>query len=132
MNQRKVRSMGTYRTLYPMKQYNDLMNYLKGKKKLDKYICYNKSLNFDYLDGKIGYPTNYNLLTVILGEKPIVQLSVYDETKETGTDNEIFEEIENVVFDNMITIFTKQGTIIEIVSTKAIERQFEGMIKFKE
>lgn len=124
--------MGTYRTVYTMKLYNDLMNYLKGKKKLERFSCVNGTVNFDYLEGKISYPTEYNLLTVILGEKPIVQLSVYDETKEAGTDNEIFEEIESVAFDNMISIFTKEGTIIEIVSTKEIERQFEGMIKFKE
>lgn len=124
--------MGTYRTIYAMKQYNDLMNYLKGKKKLDRFACVNANMTFDYLEGKVGYPTHYNFLTVILGEKPIVQLSVYDEGKEAGTDEQFYEEIDNVVFDNMITITTKEGTIIEIISTKELERQFEGMISFKD
>lgn len=124
--------MGTYRTIYTMKPYNDLENYLKGKKKLDEFSCVNATVNFGYLDGKIGYDTPYNMLTVVLGDKPIVQLTTYDEKTKTIANEQFYEEIDHVAFDNMITIYTTEGTIIEIVSTKEIERQFEGIVKFKD
>ncbi len=122
---------GTYRTLYANKPYNDLKNYLQGKKKLDKFSCVNKSMNFDYLEDKIGYPTPYDMLTVIINDdNAIVQLSTYDESEENGTKDTLFETIDHVDFKDWITIVTTENTIIEIISTKELERQFKGIIKF--
>ena len=127
-----IDNMGTYRTVYNQKIYNDLSNFLKGKKKdMDSFKCVSE-LKFDFLDGKIGYGTPYDMMIIELGEKPIVQLTTYNQDSETGSDNPFYEEIDTIRFDNCIVIITKLGTEIEIFSTKEIERQFKGIITFKD
>lgn len=120
--------MGTYRTVYTQKIYNDLFNFLNGKSRKDSFECVS-NMKFQYLEGKVGYPTEYDMLRILTNEKIIVQLTTYGKEEE----NPFFEEIMKVSFDGWITIFTTEGTIIEIVSTKKMEKEFADIgLKFKE
>ena len=123
--------MVTYRTVYNQKIYNDLVNFLKGKKKDLEFKCVS-NFNFTCKDGIVCWDTPYNMILFERENENVlqftVQLTIYDNERTEKADFEIFR----ISFDNCIHIETMQGSDIEIFSTKEMEKQFEGIIEFKE